>query len=46
MRTGFVTMLIALLKRVGHEIWTTLVRTGERRAARAMANSKGGTYHY
>lgn len=39
-------MLIALLKRVGHEIWTTLVRTGERRAARAMANSKGGTYHY
>jgi hypothetical protein len=39
-------MLVAILRSVGHEIWTTLVRTGERRAARAMANSKGGTYQY
>jgi hypothetical protein len=39
-------MLIALLKRVGREIWVTLVRTGEIRAARARANSKGGVYHY
>jgi hypothetical protein len=39
-------MLIALLKRAGREIWTTLVRTGERRAAHARANSKGGVYHY
>ena len=39
-------MLVAILRSVGREIWTTLVRTGERRAARAMANSKGGTYQY
>ncbi len=39
-------MLIAILKSVGREIWTTLVRTGEIRAARARANSKGGVYHY
>jgi hypothetical protein len=45
-RNGSSTMLVAILKSVGREIWTTLVRTGERRAARAMANSKGGTYQY
>jgi hypothetical protein len=39
-------MLVAILRSVGREIWTTLVRTGERRAARARANSKHGVYHY
>jgi hypothetical protein len=43
---GLVAMLIAVLKSFGLGIWTILVRTGEIRGARALANSKRGVYHY
>jgi hypothetical protein len=43
---GLITMLIAVLKSFGRGIWNILVRTGEIRGARALANSKRGVYHY
>jgi hypothetical protein len=41
-----IAMLIAVLKSVGRGIWNTLVRTGEIRGARALANAKRGVYYY
>jgi hypothetical protein len=43
---GLTAMLLAVLKSFGRGIWKTLVRTGEIRGARALANSKHGVYPY
>jgi hypothetical protein len=43
---GLVAMLIAALKSFGRGIWNILVRTGEIRGTRAVANSKNGVDHY
>lgn len=37
-------MLVAVLKSLGFGVWNALVRFGEARAARAMANAKNGIF--
>jgi len=43
---GLIAMLVAVLKSFGRGIWNVLVRTGEIRGARALANARRGVYHY